>query len=260
MPINDDRVIQAIAEGELTADNISFDKIVGFRKNHELWRTLGRGRAVLSTTEQLDQYLYSYGRMIKSHCQGVLERIKAPTKSVQIIDYGCGQGLATAFLIDHFGVQNIDKVKKIVLIEKSPVALQRAEAVTKCYSNQIDVIGINKDLSDVTPDELQGGRSITTFHIFSNVLDIEGFNQVELFRKLVQSPGKHVICAVGHHRGSRGGTPRIQSCMAFLDEIGSLDGFKLKTNEAWSFQWDESHDSKLAVGWCAEIKVTDGSI
>ena len=62
-----DRVLEALRTDRVSKRNISFDEIRNIAGvDSDIWNELGRGRAILSSEEQLDQYLYSYGPMISS--------------------------------------------------------------------------------------------------------------------------------------------------------------------------------------------------
>lgn len=91
---------------------------------------LAHGTACLESEEQLSCYLASYGEMHK----GKLQRIMADfpfskiNSDFEVIDWGCGQGIATVCFIDYLRKHDLDgKLQKITLIEPSKVALERAK-------------------------------------------------------------------------------------------------------------------------------------
>ena len=93
---------------------------------------LNHGTAVLTTEEQCNAYIAAYGNMHQGKINEVLDEIKIndfANTDLQIIDWGCGQGLATICLFDFFNKHNLslDLVKKVVLIEPSEVARDRAK-------------------------------------------------------------------------------------------------------------------------------------
>jgi len=67
--------------------------------------------------------------MTKAQWRTLLGELSLIPEPTEIIDYGCGQGLATALLFDQFGDDFIRSVRKVVLIEPSEVALRRAGAI-----------------------------------------------------------------------------------------------------------------------------------
>ena len=63
-----------------------------------LYDSLNRGIDLLETHEQLCQYLFSYGNMHEAKIHTALSHIQQDifsNKPIQIIDWGCGQGLAS---------------------------------------------------------------------------------------------------------------------------------------------------------------------
>lgn len=135
-----DKVIEAIENGDLTQENLTSSFL---RKHYsqdfgsELWSQLGRGRNILENADELDQYLYSYGKMIIEQWNNYssdYHYMKDDTTTV--IDYGCGQGLATLKFIENWDVLH-KYVENIILIKPSKIALNRAEVLLKCkYPNK----------------------------------------------------------------------------------------------------------------------------
>ena len=62
---------------------------------------------------------------------------------IEIVDYGCGQGLASLcyhdFIKEHYSLQ---KVKRITLIEPSPLALSRAELLCSCFYPDAEIVAV----------------------------------------------------------------------------------------------------------------------
>ena len=71
-------------------------------------------------------------------------------EEVNIIDWGCGQGIGTISLLDDLNNEGVNlNISKAILIEPSIVALKRASLHVSKYN--IDYFTINKDF-----DSLQG--------------------------------------------------------------------------------------------------------
>lgn len=174
---------------------------------------LDYGRAILETQDQLSQYWWSYGPMVKSQWENVFYNftIESFESDVEIIDYGCGQGLGSLLFLEEFYPDFKKDISKIKLIDPSSLALQRARGILECYSSDIQIVGINKKLDDVTSKELETDRDIYNIHLFSNILDIDDFDQFELFNKIIKNKGNHLFLVVGHDRNFEGGTPRLES-------------------------------------------------
>lgn len=252
-----DLIIAAIKNGTLSKSNLSFDNIRHIAsRDYNLWDQLGRGRSVLDTPVKLDQYLYSYGPMTKAQWRTLLGELSLIPEPTEIIDYGCGQGLATALLFDHFGDDFIRSVRKVVLIEPSEVALRRAGAIISCYSaNQFQVETINKTMDAIDAEELLGEIGILTNHIFSNVLDIDRYDHFKLLEKIFQRKGRHCILAVSHDRSFEGGSSRFRDLETAVCDPQYRDWFTVQQTQIWQF---ECGNGKPAIAWVLEIEVIDG--
>lgn len=239
-----DRVVEAINAGELSSRNISFQylrSLVGQEKY--VWEELDRGRAILSTTDHLDQYLYSYGPMISSQWQTLLDRIQPPDGSISIIDYGCGQGLATMMLLDRFRGEIADRVVNVVLIEPSLIALDRATHIVGCYLPDSDINSVNKMLDDTNHEELAGPSSNVKVHLFSNILDVEGFDQYTLFSHMFRHSGRHLVLAVGNDRDQHGGSERLKTLFELMHDEAHHDWLRLRDAEIASFNTDRGRSA-----------------
>lgn len=176
-------------------ENFTFDSIVELNRSllpieYRVcpWRYpgLNHGTAVLTTGEQCCAYIAAYGSMHQSKINEVLNNIKVNdfrNNDIQIIDWGCGQGLATVCLFDFFNKQNIplELIKRVVLIEPSEMTLQRAILHVSAYigSDNEKIASIKKFLDDVNSDEITSEHPIT-IHLFSNILDISSIDLLRL--------------------------------------------------------------------------------
>ncbi len=224
-----DKVITAIANDEITEDNISFNlirQIAGNENDSAVWRSLGYGRNILTSSEQLNQYLYSYGPMIQSQWVQICEGLNVDEGNITLLDYGCGQGLASLLLLDCIQEEFRYDVSQVILIEPSEVALNRAEQVVQiCYPNA-EIRRVCRNFDSVSNGDLQTNDDDIKIHLMSNVLDIDGFDHFELVRKLGETRGIHYFIAVSHDRDFEGGANRLEElynairehCSAFLRE------------------------------------------
>lgn len=80
--------------------NIACDSIsdLDTYERDSIYYSLNRGVNLLNTHEQLCQYLYSFGKMHEAKIHAALSHLqpeKYHGKTLQVIDWGCGQGLAS---------------------------------------------------------------------------------------------------------------------------------------------------------------------
>lgn len=135
---------------------------------------MNHGTAVLETEPQMYQYIFSYGNMHRAKLNEAFSCITEgvfANSEIEIIDYACGQGLASVCFKDYF--QNVN-VEHITLIEPSTICLRRAALhVLKSYSiNENNISTINKYLHDLTSQDIYTEDDNIKVHLFSNILDM----------------------------------------------------------------------------------------
>jgi superfamily II DNA helicase RecQ len=174
---------------------ISNEALSHFSKSERdsFWQNLNQGVDLLDSHELMCQYIFSYGNMHEAKIQKALSSIRNPKEvfntDIAIIDWGCGQGLATVCFFDFLKSQGIpNNAQKVILIEPSEQALERAKLHTKVYIKDDSKIElVNKYLDNVEKTEIETNQSITV-HFFSNILDVP---QIDL-KKLAQLVGENV--------------------------------------------------------------------
>ena len=216
-------------------ENFTFDSIVELNRSllpieYRVcpWRYpgLNHGTAVLTTEKQCSAYIAAYGSMHQSKINEVLDNIKVDdfrNNDIQIIDWGCGQGLATVCLFDFFNKQNIpiELVKKVVLIEPSEMALQRAIIHVSAYKGNDNekIVSIKKFLDDVDSDEIKSEHPIT-IHLFSNILDISSIDLLRLSNVIKDNlKGQHYFFCWGPLNY---GNSRIDVFWNYFNEADSI--------------------------------------
>lgn len=166
-----------------------------------LFLSLGRGVELLHSHEQLCQYLRSYGNMHESKIRAALEHLQTDAyanKSIQIIDWGCGQGLASVCFMDYIRDNNIKtNILNVSLIEPSIDALDRANLHVSAFIENNKVTTINKYVNDITSEELVSDVDVT-IHFFSNILDIDSVDVKQLAQTIADAIcGEHYFICVG---------------------------------------------------------------
>ncbi len=169
----------------------------------ETWESLNSGVEALQTEKQLNQYLHSYGKMHDAKIHAALVELLREKRSItrssliEIIDYGCGQGIATIILLNILNLNTfpIENIKKITLIEPGKIALDRAVNFLK---NSSVIVPINKGLDSITLKDLETKKNTIKIHLFSNILDMGGdyFNLEDLAKKIrtTQAGNNYFVC------------------------------------------------------------------
>jgi hypothetical protein len=156
-------------------------------KSDSIFHSLQRGVKILEDESQLFAYMYSYGNMHYAKLISAFEFLpKSFFKStVRIIDWGCGQGMATISYLDYLKINDINQdLRHITLIEPSEVALKRATLHSKFFTGGNNILTINKDLDSLVDTEMKNSIPTTKFHLFSNILDIDLFSMTSLLERI----------------------------------------------------------------------------
>ncbi len=172
--------------------NIDKFPVDGFSR---YYRQLENGTAILQTAEQLNTYLASYADMhlhkLNLAFTSLFGKEDFNNKSAEIIDWGCGQALASGVLIDFIKNNNINlDLSSFTLIEPSSMALQRGlEHIDAIYQRkpkpQICSINEKADCT-LSMKGWQQSQQIK-IHLFSNVLDIQSFNLNQVFQNVTRN-------------------------------------------------------------------------
>lgn len=169
---------------------------------------LNHGLDLLKSEEVLDCYMGAYGEMHHTKCKAALQNLPFPPKdiangslSLEIIDWGCGQGIGTISLIDFLKERHLTKwIKKVVLIEPSQASLKRAVAnVSKATDNGVRIIPVNDYLpstSDSRDIDIHFEQDYV-FHIFSNILDVTEIDLAKLAKSMAIPGHTHYVICTG---------------------------------------------------------------
>lgn len=174
---------------------IAFESLSHLNRNERdiLWRNLNQGVDLLTTHESMCQYILSYGNMHEAKIQTALNSIRNSNidfnNNITIIDWGCGQGLATVCYFDFLKkLGRANYTNQVILVEPSAQALERAKLHINHYlKDESKIRLVNKFLDDVNQSDIQTNDSIT-LHFFSNILDVPQIN----LKKLAKLVGENV--------------------------------------------------------------------
>ena len=174
-------------------------------KKDELFMDLNHGMTIPATNEQLHAYMYCFGLMHEAKLRKAFSEIPENLfePDIEIIDYACGQGIATICLANFieenffFIPDNDDatEIKKITLIEPSTIALSRASLLchTVCPDTLIETV-------DSEFDELESEQISTTniqrIHLLSNILDMTCYDINHLAKVIgkISNKGDIFVC------------------------------------------------------------------
>ena len=187
---------------------------------------LKHGTDLLMSDTALDCYMSAYGEMHIGKCRAAMTNFpfNELNGSIEIVDWGCGQGIGSGSIVDILKQRDLLQwVKRITLIEPSTKALSRAVCnLTVLTENRIEINPINKYL----PSSDEGGllsieRLNYTYsniiHVFSNILDVKGIDLASIANMINGSEGKHFILCMGPKNSAT--YRRDQFCSLFGEQV-----------------------------------------
>lgn len=173
------------------------------KRKNEAYGALDGGKAILTTQDHLDRYLFAFGKMHQAKLNAAFSTIgdlnTINGNNIQLIDYGCGQGIGSIALLDYlFNITDsiTITINDIKLIEPSEIALNQAQIyLSECFSGFNSQL-INKAIEQLDSKDLVTNEQSIKFHIFSNILDVNAFNLSNLFEIInkTQSGTNYFIC------------------------------------------------------------------
>lgn len=187
---------------------VSFERLpLKYRNCAWTYVGLERGRALLQNDGQACAYIVAYGKAHREKVNKAFEKFPFQTlkQGYEIIDWACGQGLATICFLDLIRKNSqIPAPRKITLIEPSEFTLKRAEInVREAYSSyhtQIEVkqafLPANSIINGNVINDIDVASPIC-IHLFSNILDIESIDLKGLANIVGKSVGIHFIMCMG---------------------------------------------------------------
>ena len=161
----------------------------------QIFDALSNGTTVISGGDLLMCYMATYSghhyHKLQTSFPPLLRNI-SNNANVEIIDYGCGQALATLVLLDYLLANNKSLMfKEVTLIEPSTSAIQRGELHLYHFFNAIkqnpNLKIFNKDIDSIVPNDLHTSQQNIKIHLFSNILDVNAFDLNNLYNKIKNS-------------------------------------------------------------------------
>ncbi len=241
----------------LNPSRISFDDILDSAKAHinslseakqkSLKEALENGLANLSTKEELDMYMTSYGDIHRQKLQIAFESIPYNVwreGEISIIDYGCGQCIAEMVLSDFLKKHYIDNDNFVdfTVVEPSKPSLSQGIRYLEQFFENCDITAYNIKAGKLTDDNIHP-KSETVIHIFSNVLDIVEFERENIASILNQDMShNHILVCVSpfYQENGRG---------ALMDDFGKmLNGMRCEFKfEKHTDEWDKPFSCQIRI-------------
>ena len=204
----------------------------------KLYHDLSRGKGILDDDNHLNMYLHSFGKMHKAKLEtafnAIPDFVHLLKEDFEIYDWGCGQGTATVCFLDFLASHKITpRLLNINLIEPSKAAVTRASEVISCIEPNYTIRTITKDFDSLCVDDFEKSN-YRKIHLFSNILDVEGFDLAKFILLFQQSfnAANTFICIGPYYSNSR----RISEFIAATDPDEMFAKMDRDKGE-WLNQW-----------------------
>lgn len=197
------------------------------------------GSRIYTHEKELDAYLYCYG---EAHLEKINRFLPSLPFSqfidsgVTIVDWGCGQGLASACTLDWLRQQSqAPKIHSLYLIEASDIARRRAQQILSCYPEitTLQAMPWKTALTSLSANLFT--KAIPVIHLFSNILDIEAIDLyalAKLINHLSEAQPTYILSV----------SPKCYSC-------SRLSHFMQMLNVADLLYFSDAPLSRRANGW-----------
>jgi len=201
---------------------VSFDYIKSIGNPQELHIKLNQGVVIIDDERLLYKYIASYSSMHKEKLYSAFDSIVGSlnNRTINIVDWGCGQALATLLFCEYIKEKNLQiKIDSIKLIEPSLLAINRGLLHLKVLTQTDSINAINKDIDCLEKSDIEFSDKNTVVHLFSNILDVEFFKLDSVFlekiSKNIQSDN-YFICVSPNINAKRNG--RLDLFYKYFDE------------------------------------------
>lgn len=172
---------------------------------------LNHGINLLASDVALNCYMSAYGDMHVTKCRAAMMNFPFNDiqGSIEIVDWGCGQGIGSATIIEVLRQRNLFQwLRKITLIEPSYSAIERANDNIRTLTHgtvEIDVKNLFLPANDIVEGETLnsiGYRYNNIIHVFSNILDVTAIDLGMVAKMVASAQGKHFVLRIGPQNGA----------------------------------------------------------
>ena len=172
---------------------------------------LNHGINLLASDVALNCYMSAYGDMHVGKCRAAMMNFPFGDiqGSIEIVDWGCGQGIGSATVIEVLRQRNLLQwLRKVTLIEPSRSAIERANDNIRTITNstvEIDMKNLFLPVNGLAEGETLnsiGYRYNNIIHVFSNILDVTSIDLGAVAKMVASAHGKHFVLCIGPQNGA----------------------------------------------------------
>lgn len=181
------------------------------------WTITQRGAAFYTKEVQLDAYLAAYTEMHKRKLEMAFSHLPQEqiANEINIIDWGCGQGLGSIFFLNYIHENRINcNIREILLVDPCSLAVKRAKFLIHRIDPSIMVRCIYRITNNVTAKQTEPLVQRPIYHIFSNLLDMDGIDLKHLSQIVYTNStvANYLICVSPYYKDTNKKMERFFSC------------------------------------------------
>lgn len=160
---------------------------------------------IFDQEDELNGYAAAYTDWHKGKLRIAFDHMPTDTfvGEIAVIDWACGQGLATIFLHEYLKEKGYNcRIKEVILVEPSEKALDRAKFNIEAIDSKIKVSTVNKKLDEVIDFDIKLFEKRKAVHLFSNIFDIQGISLKHITENLLVNLSKdnYIICVSPYYQ------------------------------------------------------------
>ena len=172
---------------------------------------LNHGIDLLASDVALNCYMSAYGDMHATKCRAAMMNFpfNEIQGSIEIVDWGCGQGIGSATIIEVLRQRDLLQwLRKVTLVEPSRSAIERANDNVRILTHgtvEIDVKNLYLPANGITEQNILnaiGYRYNNVIHVFSNILDVTTIDLGAVARMVASAHGRHFVLCIGPKNGA----------------------------------------------------------
>ncbi len=221
----------------------------------QIFGSSNNGVAIIDDHQTLLNYIACYGghhyHKLQTSFDALFPQIPA-NSNIDIVDYGCGQALATTVFYDYMlRSRKSFAVENIILIEPSLLSLKRGILHLNHFINQkqqdTEIKCINKKLDDITEAELTTSNSNIKVHLFSNILDVTAFDFSLLARKIqnTQKGINYFVCVSPCYPTAKARIFNFKSSFAHTDILSTSQPIFRRAYNVQTKAWQDDYKIKM---------------
>ncbi len=188
-----------------------------------------RATKALACEKEAIFYTVAYGKQHYASMEYLLsenlplERVNQ--SAIRVVDYGCGQGIATLALLEYLANNELTSDMKIDihLIEPSIISLKIAELLIHLVAKKLDLqVSVYSQHCRLQKAKIAFTDDMQTFHLMSNIVDIDSVQAslADLCDKIKSNQGEQFLFALSpDYSNTSMGFDILTNSLSFADEL-----------------------------------------